>query len=50
MRGTQEKGTTSRRVKSLDIWTSREADDLKKKAYSTDRPQNDYKHRMNGLS
>jgi len=26
--GTQEKGTTSRRVELLDIWSSREADDL----------------------
>jgi len=32
IRETQEKGTTSRRVESLDIWTCRgEADDLKKK-------------------
>jgi len=28
---TQGKGTTSKRIKSLDIWTCREADDLKKK-------------------
>jgi len=26
----KEKGTTSRRVESLDIWTCREADNLKK--------------------
>jgi len=29
--GTQRKGTTPRRVESLDIWTCQEADDLKKK-------------------
>jgi len=28
---TQGKGTTSRRMESLDIWTCREADHLKKK-------------------
>src|SRR6218665_3910331 len=31
IRKTQGKGTTSRRVEPLDIWTCREADDLKKK-------------------
>jgi len=31
IRETQRKGTASRRVESLDIWTCREADYLKKK-------------------
>ena len=30
IRGIQEKGTTSRRVESLDIWTGQEAGDMKK--------------------